>query len=175
MSFLEEIREEPPHILSKIELEVLEYLERCPWGTTIYDIARNVKCSFKSLYAVLRLLEKNGWIIVAKERNGNIGRPKNKYILKQSLKSIIRELEDCGCEFKDGRTRFLNLTKIAYPYSLTIFKRALANLKYGECLVILIENEITYPEFIETAYRKDIKLLDIAINNNNVRIIFKKT
>jgi predicted transcriptional regulator/TusA-related sulfurtransferase len=175
MSFLEEIREQPAHMFSKIEFEVLEYLERCSWGATIYEIARNVKCSFKSLYAILRLLEKNGWILVTKERNGNIGRPKNRYILRKSLRSIIRELEDCGCGFKDGKTKLLNLTKIAYPYSLTIFKRSLANLKYGECLVTLMENETIYPEFIEGAYRKDVKLVDISINNNSVSMIFKKT
>ncbi|MCL7390630.1 MAG: hypothetical protein LZ172_03195 [Thaumarchaeota archaeon] len=175
MSFLKEILEEPSHMFSKIEFEVLEYLERCSWGATIYEIARNVKCSFKSLYAVLRILEKNGWIAVTRERNGNIGRPRNKYILRRSLGSIIRELEDCGCEIRDGKTRFLNLTKVAYPYSLTIFKRSLAKLKYGECLITLMGDETAYPEFIEAAYRKNVKLVNISINNNNVRMIFKKT
>lgn len=175
MSFLEEIREEPINIFSRLELEVIEYLEKRPWGATIYQIARDVKCSFKSLYSVLRLLEKNGWIVTVKERNGSIGRPRNKYILKQSLRSIIRELQNCGCDFNNDGTKILNLIKISYPYSLTVFKRALAKMRYGQCLVTVLDDMNNFLEFIETAYKKDIKIVDISTNNHNVRIVLKKS
>lgn len=174
MSFLEEIREEPPHIFSTIEFKILDYLSKCPWGATVYEIAREVKCSFKSLYSILRILERNDWITVVKEKNGGIGRPRNKYVLKQTLRSILKELEDCGCEIKDGRIKFLNLRKIIYPYSLTIFKRTIIKLKYGECLLILLENDANYLEFIDIAYRKDLRLLDISFKDDGIRIIFRK-
>ncbi|MEM1583601.1 MAG: hypothetical protein QXF28_03285 [Nitrososphaerota archaeon] len=173
MSFLEEIREEPLHIFSKLEAEVLEYLERHPWGGTIHQIARDVKCSFKSLYSVLGMLEKNGWIMTVKERNGGIGRPRNRYILRQSLSTIIRKLHDCGCRF-DDRTKFLNLSEVSYPYSLTIFKRALAKVNYGECLVILLGDTANLREFEELASKKDIRVVDILTNSHNIRVIFKK-
>lgn len=174
MSFLEEIREVYPHLFSRVEFKVLEYLNRCPWGATVHEIASEVRSSFKSLYSVLRLLEKSGWIIVIKEKNGSIGRPRNKYVLKNGITSILKELEDCGCEVRDGRIRFLNLTKIAYPYSLKIFKRAIMKLNYGECLIVVLTGDIKYPEFIESAYKKDLKLMDISINNNIINMVFKK-
>lgn len=175
MSFLEEIREEPLHIFSKLEVDVLEYLERHPWGGTIHQIARDVKCSFKSLYGVLRMLQKNGWIITVKERNGNIGRPRNRYVLRQSLNTIIRKLHDCGCGFDDERIKFLNLSEISYPYSLTIFKRALAKMSYGQCLVVLLEDATNLGVFIELASKKDVRVVDILANDHNIRIIFKKS
>lgn len=175
MSFLEEIREGSFHMFSKLEIEVLKYLERCPWGVTIYQIARDIGCSFKSLYSVLKLFEKNDWLLTIKERNGSIGRPRNKYILKQSLRTIIRELQDCGCKFENNGTKILNLMKISYPHSLIIFKRALAKMKYGQCLITLLDGTTNCQEFIETASKKDIKMLDISTDNHKVRIILKKT
>ncbi|MEN2974871.1 MAG: helix-turn-helix domain-containing protein [Candidatus Caldarchaeales archaeon] len=175
MSLLEELRGNLHVLFSEIELEVLDYLSRHPWGATVYEIAKSINRSSKTLYTILKILQKNGWVIIVREKNGSIGRPKNKYVLRCGLSTITKELEDCECKVNSSHTKFLNLSEIAYPYSLTIFKRYLTTLSYGECLVILLRDDNDCKPFIETADKKNVKLMKIKFDSPYIQMIFKKT
>lgn len=175
VSLLEEIREDLQILFSRIELEVLDYLSKHPWGVTISEIAKNIKRSSKTLYCILKILQKNGWVTVIKEKNGGIGRPRNKYILRRGIGTILSELKNCGCEVHSGNAKVLNLTEVTFPYSLTIFKRCLAKLKFGECLLVLLGDHTECKEFIEIADKKNVKLVKVVFEKSYVNIIFKKT
>ncbi|MEM1742786.1 MAG: hypothetical protein QXK95_02350 [Nitrososphaerota archaeon] len=177
MSILEEAQSIPP-IFSRLEFKVLKYLSGKPDGATIYEISKNVGCSFKSLYIIMRLLQKNGWVNCFREKSGGLGRPKNKYILKHRLEAIIDILRDCGCnnvDLKDGLS-FLNLTKVSNQYAIILLRRYLSCLQRGECLIVLIRNEGEwYRNILEKAEKKNVSIVSMEFQNEHVRIIFKKT
>lgn len=177
MSILEEVESIPP-IFSRLEFNVLKYLSEKPEGATIYEISKNVGCSFKSLYIVMRLLQRNGWVNCIREKGGRLGRPKNKYILKHRLESIINILRDCGCNYTDMREgiSFLNLTEVSHQYAIILLRRYLSCLQRGECLVVLIRNEGEwYRNLLEKAEKKNVSIVNMEFQNKHIRIIFKKT
>jgi len=59
MEPIKEVQEEIQYIFSRLEREVLKLLEVKREGATIYEIARELNCCFKSLYAIVRFLKEN--------------------------------------------------------------------------------------------------------------------
>lgn len=145
-------------------------MSRCPRGATIHEIADNVGCCFKSLYGVLKIFERNGWVIVVRKSEGKVGRPVNRYkLIRDGLESTLREL----FRFRDNEVN-LNLSSIIYPYSLTIFRRIVDMLSQNELLVLSINHAADYSLFLELAYKKSLKPINISFNDSKIKILFKK-
>lgn len=175
MSLLEEVREELLLLFSRIELEVLDYLYRHPLGGTITEIARSINRSPKTLYNVLKTLQRNGWVEALREKRGRIGRPRNRYVLRCNFSKILSDLGQYECRGGESSMKILNLTSISYPYSLTIFKRYLTCLRYGECLIALIGTDVPYSEFTELAEKKGVRLIEMCLSDTSTRLVFRKT
>jgi DNA-binding PadR family transcriptional regulator len=171
MNTIQYLKRGSSQVFSRLELAIIDFLSKCPEGATVHEIAKSVGCCFKSLYWVLKMFEKNGWVTVTRKSEGRVGRPVNRYKLtRDSSESILREIYI----FRDREVN-LDLSNIIYPYSLTIFKRATDGLKQNELLTLLVNHTVDYRLFIEVAYKKNIKPLTILFNGSRIKILFKKS
>jgi len=154
-----------------LELAIINFLSKCSCGATVHEIADNVGCCFKSLYGVLKMFEKNGWVMVTRQREGRAGRPMNRYkLIRDSLESTLREL----CIFRDNEVN-LNLSNMIYPYSLTIFRRIVDMLNQKELLILSVNHAADYNSFLEIAYKKNLRPLNILFNGSKIKILFKRS
>jgi len=117
------------------------------------------------------MFEKNGWVMVTRQREGRVGRPMNRYkLIRDGLESTLREL----CIFRDNEVN-LNLSNMIYPYSLTIFRRIVDMLNQKELLILSVNHAADYNSFLEIAYKKNLRPLNILFNGSKIKILFKRS